>query len=226
MLDDVNTTTSSGHVPIFHAPKDVTKPTLCEGFHLPNRFRIDGLGAVVEMTVDATTRNDRRVFACTSLTVFPAADSSNLETVERIPVATLTKLVNMAVKCARIVCVYYPANYHGAMLDHNLRPYSENIRIRVDGKQHVEPVKLSPPKGTPWTDDAINTLLGTSPRRRKTSITPEFLQEVADVYNSANTYRQKAVMNHFRCAKTTADNWIRKAKEQELITSTPKRATK
>lgn len=222
MLDDVNTTTHSTDPNIYHAPRDISKPSLCEGFHLPNRFRVDGLGVGVEMSVEPINRNGRYVFACTSLTVLPTENTSGLDVVERIPVSTL---LSMAVKCSRIVCVYYPAHYEGDVLDHKLRPV--NATRRVDENPYIEPVKLSPPKGMTWTDDAVNKLIGKPPRRRKTEITDEFLQEVADVYNNAGTFPLKAVMKHFHNSpKTTADKWVSKCRELGYIPTTKKRATK
>jgi hypothetical protein len=223
MLDDVNTTTRSNmDVPIYHAPRDTSKPSLCEGFYLPNRFRVDGLGVDVEMSVEPITRNGRHVFACTSLTVLPAENTSGLEVVERIPVSTL---LTMAVKCSRVVCVYYPAHYEGDVVDHKLR--AVNATRRVGATPYVEPVKLSPPKGMTWTDDAVTKLIGKPPRRRKTEITDEFLREVADVYNNAGTFPLKAVMKHFYDSpKTTADKWVSKCKEHGYIPTTKKRATK
>ena len=225
MLDDVNTTTHSSDVAVYHAPRDTSQPSLCEGFHLPNRFRVDGLDDVVEMTIDVMTRNGRHVFACTSLTILPTENSSGLNVIERIPVATLVKL---AVKCARIVCVYYPAHYEGAVLDHKLRPRSENEWMRVDETPYVFPVKLSPPKGMVWTDDAVNKLIGKPPRLANNKVTDEELREVADVYNTAKSaggFPLQAVID-MGYGERTADNRVRACKDKGFITSTKKRATK
>jgi hypothetical protein len=223
MLDDVNTTTHASDVAVYHAPRDVSVPSLCEGFHLPNRFRVDGLNDVVEMTIDVMTRNGRHVFACTSLTVLPAKNTSGLNMVERIPVATLVKL---AVKCARIVCVYYPAHYEGDVLDHNLR--AVNATRRVGATPYVEPVKLSPPKGTTWTDDAVNKLIGKPPRLPNNKVTDEELRKVADVYNTAKKaggFPTQAVIA-MGYSDRTADNRVRACKDKGFIPSTKKRATK
>jgi hypothetical protein len=144
--------------------------------------------------------------------------------VERIPVATLVKL---AVKCARIVCVYYPAHYDGDVLDHNLR--AVNATRRVGATPYVEPVKLSPPKGTTWTDDAVNKLIGKPPRLANNKVTDEELQEVADVYNSAKEAGIRPlqeVMRQCNLSRRTADNRVRACKDKGLIPSTKKRATK
>lgn len=224
MLDDVNTKAKETRPNVYIPPLNRSETALVEGFHLPNRFRFDGLDVIVEMSVEAFTRDGVHFFACSSLTVLPPKGSQVVTNVERIKVATLLK---MAVKCSRTLCRYYPANYEGAMLDHRGKP------ITVDGR--LSGVRITKLFGTDepavlplihqrsnnfqWSDDAIKKVLGQQPRRQKSSWTPEFLQEVADVYNSAATYKRDAVMKHWHCKHPrTADNWIRKARELGLIT--------
>jgi hypothetical protein len=218
MLDDVNTTTSSGRIDIYHAPRDVSKPALCEGFHLPNRFRIDGFHVPVEMNVAAVNIGGRFVMGCTALTIQPDSDSGSLKAVERMPVATW---VSMAVKCARIVCMYYPAGYDGNVLDHRFR--AVNARIVVNDSPFIEPLTLTPPKGFAWSDSPVSLLVGKPPQRKNNAITDEHLQEVADVYNAAKSYKNIAVRTSFSVTKRTADNWIAKCKELGYIETTKKR---
>lgn len=213
MLDDVNTTASSGVVEIYHAPRDVSKPALCEGFHLPNRFRIDGFHVPVEMTVDAVNIGGKFVMGCTSLTIQPDADSGSLKAVERMPVAMW---VSMAVKCARIVCMYYPVGYDGKVFDHRFRVL-ENVRRVVKDSPFIEPLTLTPPEGFAWSDSPVSLLVGKPPQRKNNAITPEFLQEVADVYNAAKSYQNIAVRTAFSVTKRTADNWIAKCRELGYI---------
>jgi hypothetical protein len=222
MLDDVNTTTHATFVNVYNAPQDESRPALVEGFHLPNRFRVEGLNYSIELEVAEIHQDGRRFFGCTSLLISPKDESASISKVEPIPVATMVKL---AVKCSRSVCVYYPAHYEGALLDHKLR--AVNATIKVDETPYVEPVKLSPPKGKTWTDDAVNKLIGKQPRKLKSSWTDEFLQEVANVYNSAPTFPRDAVMQKWKLKhRRTADNWIAECRKQGLITPTKKRATK
>ena len=222
MLDDVNTTTHATFVNVYKAPQDESQPSLVEGFHLPNRFRVEGLSLPIEIEVAEVYKDGRRVFGCTSLSISPVDESETISKVEPIPVATLVRL---AVKCARSVCVYYPAHYEGSLLDHKLR--AVNATLRVDETPYVEPVKLSPPKGMAWTDDAVNKLIGKAPRKLKSSWTDEFLQEVADVYNSAKTFSRDAVIQKWKVKhRRTADNWIAECRKRGLITPTKKRATK
>ena len=217
MLDDVNTSTHATSPRVWFSPRDDSKPSLVEGFHLPNRFRVDGLGVNVEMEVDEIRRGRMRFFACTSFIITPTNESEGIKDIKTLPVATL---VRMAVKCARTVCMYYPAHYEGAVLDHKFR--AVNATRKVGEVPFVEPVKLSPPKDAMWTDESIAALIGKPPRRRKTQLTPEFLQEVADVYNDATMYRNDAVQDYFKVGKPTADKWIAKCKELKMITDETK----
>ena len=233
MLDDVNTKAKETRPNVYISPRDKSETSLVEGFHLPNRFRFDGLGVVVEMTVDAITRDGVPSFACSSLTVLPLGGSQSIETVERIKVATMLR---MAVKCSRTLCRYYPANYGGAKLDHIGRPIthlgeSSGKRITEFFGTAEEPTVLplinQRSRGYQWSDDAIKKVLGQQPRRQKSSWTDEFLQEVADVYNNTLTYKRDAVIKKWDCkSPRTADNWISKCKELGYITPNKKRATK
>jgi hypothetical protein len=222
MLDDATTATMAAIPSVWVVPNGVSVPALIEGFHLPNRFRVEGLDVPIEMEVSEFRRNGVPFFGCTSFVVTSPVETDGIKDIPKIPLATLVK---MAVKCARTLCMYYPPHYEGALLDHKFRPTA--WKHKVGNEPDVQPVKSSPPKGKTWSDEAINKLIGKPPRRRKTEITDEFLQEVASVYNNAGTFPLKAVMNHFhKCPKTTADKWVSKCKERGYITPNKKKATK
>jgi hypothetical protein len=73
--------------------------------------------------------------------------------------------------------------------------------------------------------DELHPLLDTS-RRQQARITPEFLAEVAAVYNNTVTHKRQAVMNDPRwepVAPQTASRWIKEARDAGLI---PKRGTR
>lgn len=228
MLDDVNTTSHATRPPVYLSPRDVSQSGVVEGFYLPNRFRVESPGVVVEMQVRAFTDNGVTRFGCVSIEILPPNGSREVLAVERLPVATWLR---MAVKCSRQLCRYYPANYEGAMLDHNGKPItvigqSSGVRItKLFGTEEpaVIPLERNPSKGYKWTDDAIRKVLGEQPRRRKNALTPEFLQEVADVYNAAQHYPLSAVTESFGYSKTTVDKWIRKCRDHGLIDEKQKR---
>lgn len=226
MLDDVNTAQHATRPGVYIAPRDVSQPAFVEGFYLPNRFRVEAAGVVAVLTVQAFTERGVVRFGCVSIELLPPEGAVEVVTVERLPVATWLR---MAVKCARQLCRYYPANYVGPMLDHNGRPIvhvgaSSGVRItEVFGTEEpaVLPIMRTPRAGYQWSDDAARALLGQQPRRQKSSWTDEFLREVADVYNGATSYKRDAVVRKWKCKSSrTADNWIRAAKEREFITPT------
>lgn len=227
MLDDVNTKHNATTPHVYIPPRDVNQEGYVEGFYLPNRFRVEGAGFVAELEVQSFTRNGVRQFGCVSIKLFPQKGSDEIVAVDRLPVATWLRL---AVRCSRQLCRYYPANYLGAMLDHNGKPITvegglSGVRItKLFGTEEpaVIPLKRLPSQGYQWTDDAVRKLLGQQPRRRRNSMTLDRLQEVADVYNAATTYPLKAVMKSFGMARTTADKWVRKCKDLELITDETK----
>jgi hypothetical protein len=227
MLDDVNTKHNASRPPVYMSPRDVSQEGYVEGFYLPNRFRVESAGSVAEMEVQAFTQNGVKRFGCVSIELFPPKGSHEIVRTERIPVATWLRL---AVKCSRQLCRYYPANYLGAMLDHNGKPITvvgelSGVRITKSfgtDEPAVIPLERLPSKGYQWSDDAARKLFGQQPRRRRNSMTLDRLQEVADFYNAATTYPLKAVMKSFGMARTTADKWVRKCKDLELITDETK----
>jgi hypothetical protein len=225
MLDDATTATRAALPPIYVAPHDVSRPALVEGFHLPNRFRVEGLDVPIEMEVNATEHDGVRVFACTSLVITSPVEADGIKDIPKIPLATLVK---MAVKCARTLCMYYPPHYEGAQLNQKFRPI-EGAALKVSERVHVAPLSASPPKGKTWTDEAINKLIGKPPRRPNNAVTDEELQKVADVYNNtkeAGGYPLAAVMEVFHYTKRTADNRVAQCKKQKLIPAPRKKATK
>lgn len=224
MLDDATTATRAALPTVYDAPLDVSRPALVEGFHLPNRFRVEGLGVPVEMEIDASERDGRRVFACTSLVIASPNKADGIKDIPKIPVSTLVK---MAVKCARTLCMYYPPHYEGALLDQKFRPTA--WVHKVGNRPSVIPVSTSPPRGKTWTDEAIDKLIGKPPRRPNNAVTDEELQKVADVYNTAKEkgdYPLAAVMQVLHYNKRTADNRVAQCKQKELIPTPRKKATK
>lgn len=224
MLDDVNTTTRRTFPRVWFHPQDKSQPSLVEGFHLPNRFRVDGLGVNVEMEVSEFRRDGLLFFGCTSLTVTPLDESAAVTDTGKIPVATLVK---MAVKCARTLCMYYPAHYEGAVLDHKFR--AVNGTLKVGDSPHVQPVSASPPRGKTWSDEAISSLMGKPPRRPNNAVSLDELQAVADVYNAAREAGVRpllAVMNQLNYGKRTADNRVAACKKLKLIPAPRKKATR
>ena len=225
MLDDATTATRAALPPIYVAPYDVSRPALVEGFHLPNRFRVEGLDVPIEMEVNATEHDGVRVFACTSLVITSPVEVDGIKDIPKIPLATLVK---MAVKCARTLCMYYPAHYEGAQLDQKYRPI-EGAALKVSERVHVAPLSVSPPKGKTWTDEAINKLIGKPPRRPNNPVTIEELRKVAEVYNNAKKkgdYPLHTVKQSLNYSKRTADNRVAECKKLGLIPTTRKKAPK
>lgn len=225
MLDDVTTTTTAALPRVWFVPPDVSRPALVEGFHLPNRFRVEGLDVAIEMEVNAVRRDGVLFFDCTSLVITSPVEADGIKDIPKIPLATLVK---MAMKCARTLCMYYPPHYEGALLDQKFRPI-EGATLKVDEHEHVVPLSASPPKGKTWTDRHIDNLIGKPPRRPNNAVTDEELQKVADVYNNtkeAGGYPLAAVMEVFHYTKRTADNRVAQCKKQKLIPAPRKKATK
>lgn len=225
MLDDVTTTTKAALPRVWFVPSDISRPALVEGFHLPNRFRVDGFRFPLEMEVNAVRRNGVLFFDCTSLVIASPSEGEGIKDIPKLPV---TKLVKMAVKCARTLCMYYPAHYEGALLDQEFRPI-EGQSLKVDEYEYVVPLSTSPPRGKTWTDEAINKLIGKPPRRPNNAVTDEELQKVADIYNAVKEnggFPLAAVMDNLHYNKRTADNRVAQCKQKGLIPITRKKATK
>jgi len=225
MLDDVTTASAATFPRVYFMPPDVSRPALVEGFHLPNRFRVEGLDVPIEIEVNAVRRDGVLFFGCTSLVATSPIEADGIKDIPKLPVATLVK---MAVKCARTLCMYYPPHYEGALLDQKFRPI-EGATLKVDEHEHVDPLSVAPPQGMAWTDEAINSLIGKPPRRPNNAVTDEELEKVADVYNNtkeAGGYPLQAVMQKFSFSKRTADNRVARCKELGLIPTTGKKATK
>ena len=64
---------------------------------------------------------------------------------------------------------------------------------------------------------------GASRLRRRSSLTTEFLSEVAEVYLAGGTRGRANVARHFGREPSTVDHWIKTARERGLLGPAPKR---
>lgn len=213
----------------YRPPRKITAPRLIQGWLMPVQVKVEGLGDVLVLTVDAVRQGPTRGrFYCTKVEVLPVKEGGE---VVGVPL-TLDTYVRDAVELAALQCVAYPPNYEGPVFStSSLDAHVTGAVLKVGPNEvHVEAVGWLD-KVSPRLVREVTSLGGPT---RRTEDTDEKLDLVARTWLDAVRNGSKveeavwlALKDHnFHCELSNAQRLIKKAKDLGLIPRTKKEARK